>query len=364
MNAAITANSMPDMILGNPGDLGTYHTAGVMLPLDDFIGDPTDGLVDMASVLDYNLFFDKFGDDTIGISPGRSILMMYYNADMLEEAGFDGPPATFEEFAQMCEALNNPPDRYCYALAPEASTFANLAWNFGGQYASEDEQTAVLDDAGGVAALEWVKQLADNEWAYIPAARFGDQTDFANGKVAFTVGSSAGLPFYNAAVQGSANPFTWSVAPLPRGPNGDNYVDIFGPSIGIVQSTPEKEKGAWLFLKSLLDKETQEEWAQVTTYFPANREAAEAVGAMDPATIENQNFAAVLPQYKQAVTFLANGKREPTNPAWQAVRSIVANMMTAVFTAKSGADFTATEPAAAAAEGVERVNKALSEFGQ
>ncbi len=101
----------------------------------------------------------------------------------------------------------------------------------------------------------------------------------------------------------------------------------------------------------------------MTTYFPATKSAQDAVGAMDPATVSNKDFAAVLTQYKLAVTFLANGKREPASPAWQSVRSIIANLVTAVFTGKSGPDFTATDPAAAAKEGVDRVDKALLQYG-
>lgn len=364
MNAAITANSLPDMVLGNPGDLGTYDAAGVMLPLDDYIKDPTDGLGDLASQIDPALYFDTFDNRIVGISNGRSIQVMYFNADMLQAAGFDKPPATFEEFEKVCEAVSKPPDTYCFALVPGASVFANLDWNQGGVYASADETKATFDDAAGVATLEWLKKLADKQWAYIPAAAFGDQTDFGNGKVAFTIGSTAGLPFYQNAVQGSSKPFKWGIAPLPRAANGKNNVDLFGPSIGILQTTPEKQKGAWQFLKFLLSQEVEEEWAQVTTYFPANRAAAEAVGAMDPTTVTNKAFASVLDKYKLAVTFLPDGKREPSAAAWQSVRDIVANMMTAVFTGKSGADFTATDPAGAAKEGVERVNKALSEFGK
>jgi len=38
--------------------------------------------------------------------------------------------------------------------------------------------------------------------------------------------------------------------------------------------------------------------------------------------------------------------------------------VTAVFTGKSGSDFKETDPEKAAKEGVERVNKALSEYGK
>lgn len=361
--AAITANSYADLVLGNPGDLADYNNAGAMVPLDDYINDPQIGLTkDQLAEIDQSLYFDKFDNKTLGISIGRSAQVMYYNADALKAAGFSQPPATFDDFDKVCAAVTKA-DFGCYAFIPSASTFANRDWNFGGQYSSSDEKTATFGDSAGVNALTWLKNQADKKWAYQPSGAFGDQTDFGNGKVEFTFGSTAGLPFYYQAVSGSSKPFNWSIAPMPSGPNGKNYVDLFGPSIGIMKTTPEKQKAAWMFLKFLLTKDVEVEWAQVTTYFPATKSAQDAVGAMDPATVSNKAFAAVLPLYKLAVSFLSNGKREPSSPAWQSVRSIIANMETAVFTGKSGPDFTATDPAGAAKEGVDRVNKALSQYG-
>jgi ABC-type glycerol-3-phosphate transport system substrate-binding protein len=362
--AAITANSIPDLVLGNPGDLADYDNSGAMVALDDFINDPQNGLSkDQLAEIDQSVYFDKYNGKTIGISIGRSAQVMYYNADALKAAGFDNPPATWDDFDKVCAAVSKPPDFYCYAFISSASTFANWDWSRGGQYASADEKTAVFDEPAGVETLTWLKNLADKKYAYQPAGAFGDQTDFGNGKVEFTFGSTAGLPFYNAAVAGSKAPFKWSIAAMPRGPNGKNYVDVFGPSIGIMKTTPDKEKAAWLFLKSLLAKDVEVEWAQVTNYFPATKSAQGAVSALDPTTLSNKNFAAVLPLYKLATTFLVNGRGEPKSPAWQGVRNIIANMQTAVFTGKSGADFQATDPAAAAKEGVTKVNKALAEYG-
>ena len=58
------------------------------------------------------------------------------------------------------------------------------------------------------------------------------------------------------------------------------------------------------------------------------------------------------------------GVREPTAAAWQGPRSTISTMLTAVFTGKSSADFTATEPEAAAKEGVQRANKVLDNYGK
>ncbi len=88
------------------------------------------------------------------------------------------------------------------------------------------------------------------------AEQFGDQTDFANRKVLFTMGSTSAIPFYDAAIkQGAGGPFAWSVAPIPGARAGTgtsagarSVLDIYGASVSVVKSTPERQLAAWLFL--------------------------------------------------------------------------------------------------------------------
>ncbi|MBI3913230.1 MAG: extracellular solute-binding protein [Chloroflexi bacterium] len=366
MMAAIQANAVPDMVMGNPGELGQYDDAGVMVDMTSYING-ADGLnAAQLAEINQSLYLDKFGNKILGLSFGRSAQLMYYNVDMLAAAGFTKAPETWDDFDKVCAAVTKG-DVACYAFVPSASTFASWVWSWGGTYSSADEKKATFDDAAGVATLKWLKNLADKKYGYAPSASFGDQTDFGNGKVAFTYGSSAGLPFYYTAVKGSAKPFKWDVAPMPRGPNGKNNVDLFGPSVGIVKSNAEKQRAAWLFLKYMLTKDQELDWAATTSYFPAPKSSIDAILALNEtqAGALNKDFPNILPQYKTAVGFTSTlGMREPNSAAWQGARGIIANMLTAVFTGKSGADFKETDPEKAAKEGVERVNKALSEYGK
>jgi hypothetical protein len=108
------------------------------------------------------------------------------------------------------------------------------------------------------------------------------------------------------------------------------------------------------------------EWAQRLVYFPASKAARDAVLTLDPAKVaaNNSRLGPVYNQYKNAAGFAPMGLREPVAPAWQGVRGIIANMLTAVYSGKTSADFTATDPEAAAKEGVQRVNKSLDAYGK
>jgi hypothetical protein len=109
------------------------------------------------------------------------------------------------------------------------------------------------------------------------------------------------------------------------------------------------------------------DWAATTTYFPAPKSAQDAILALNDtqAAALNRDFPNYLAQFKTGIGFASTlGMREPNSAAWQGARNIIANMLTAVFTGKSGADFRATDPEGAAKEGAQRVNDALSQYGK
>lgn len=378
VNAAITAGATPDMVTGNPGDLFDYNTSGAMVALDSYIKDATDGLdAALLAEMSYKLpngqelFFDIGPDGkTIGLSVARSMNVMFYNVDMLKAAGFANPPATWDDFDKICAAVTQG-DTYCYpatASSMDTSAFASWVFSRGGIYATADEKKAAFDDAAGIDTLKWLKNMATTGWGKVPSVTSrGDQADFGNGKVAFAFGSTAGLPFFQDAVKGrKEGPFAWSVAPIPAGPKGKPVVNFFGPSIGIMKSNADKQKGAWLFLKYLLQKENQAEWALRLVYYPASKSARDYILSLDAAKVSatNNRVGPVFEQFKKAAGFVSIGLREPTAAAWQGPRSTIATMLTAVFTGKTSADFTVTDPEGAAKEGVQRVNKILDAYGK
>lgn len=367
MNAAIAVNSYPDLVWGRPADLMTYYNAGVVVPLDSYINDPKDGLsAAQLAEINTSLYFSKYDGKTLFVAAAVMEQVMYYNADMLKVAGFEQPPATWDDFDKVCAAVSKPPDTYCYAFIPNASTFASWGWSRGGEYTTADEKKATFDDSAGIDTLKWLKNQSDKHWAYQPSGAYGDTTDFGNGKVAFTFSMSSGLPYYSDAVSGSKKPFKWGIAPFPAGPNGKQVVNSYNTSMAILKTTPEKQRAAWLWIKFMLSKDGGTNWALATAYFPTSKSTLDALNAMDEASARaaNPDFAKVLDQYKIATKFAALGRAEPISPAWQGARTIIENMMIAVFTGKSGADFRATDPAAAAKEGAQRVNDALSQYGK
>ncbi|MBS3783394.1 MAG: ABC transporter substrate-binding protein [Anaerolineae bacterium] len=340
--AAISAGTPPEMAVAYQNMVAEYAEADVVEPLDDYIASQTYGLSE-AELNDYYQAFlegdryPAFDNQILSFPPNRSMEVMFYNIDWLAELGYEGPPQTWEEFGEMCGAATDPAaETSGYAISPSASTFAGWVWTRGGEILSEDGTEPVFGEEGQ-EALAFLQDLVEEGYAYQIAERYGDQTDFANEKALFTFGSTAGLPYYDAAVEGR---FDWSIAPLPH-ETEEPIVDMYGPSITVFQTTPEKQLASWLFLKWFTEPEQTARWAITTGYFPVRRSAAQSEEMLAHFS-EN-------PLYAKAFSFLPYAKTEPTIAGWQAVRDALEEAIVAVITGEQTPE-AAIESSLAAAE--------------
>ena len=158
----------------------------------------------------------------LGLPPNRSMEMVYYNQTWLEELGFAGPPSNPAEFKEMaCAATATPfsaataEGSLGYQLSIDTSRFASWTFAFGGDIFDYDANQFTVNSAASIEAMEFLQDLFDSGCARIVSENYGDQTDFGNGTLLFTVSSSSGLPYYKSAVDSGAG-HEWSVAALPN----------------------------------------------------------------------------------------------------------------------------------------------------
>ncbi len=216
VTAAIAAGSPPDIAVAYQNDVSNYIKSGAVIPLDDLMSDPKIGFTadDLKDI--YPSFIDHYpqaGNKVYSIAFMRSLEVMYYNADLLKAAGFDQPPATWDDFMKICAAVSKPPDIYCHELNPDASRFAGWVFSRGGDLISADGKSVAFNSPAGLDSLKWEQQMFQNKYATIIAKAFQDQTDFALGKIAFTFSSTAGLPYYDKAIQDAGKVKNWNIAP-------------------------------------------------------------------------------------------------------------------------------------------------------
>jgi ABC-type glycerol-3-phosphate transport system substrate-binding protein len=207
-----------------------------------------------------------------------------------------------------------------YQFNIDASRFANWTFAFGGDVFDDENTRYSYNDEAAVAAMTFLQELYDEGCAGLVAERFGDQTDFSQGALLFTIGSTAGLPFYQSAVAESAD-FNWSIAPLPH-TAAEPTPNIYGTSLSMPKGTPESELATWLFIKYFAGSEVQAQWVQNSNYLPVRTNVAGDLA----------DYLAVNPAYATAFEMLPYGLSEPSVPGYDFVSDMVEEAIVAILT--------------------------------
>jgi multiple sugar transport system substrate-binding protein/sn-glycerol 3-phosphate transport system substrate-binding protein len=270
--------------------------------------------------------------------------VLYYNADWLKALGFSAPPKNWAEFAEACRKASDPAKGTVgYEVGTDASRVFAQVISRGGSFVSSDGLTYKLDTPEMKAVLQYLQQLYKTGAARKIAEKYGDQADFANGKALFTMDSSSGASFYARAVKASPRgSFHWGIAAIPH-ETSEAVLDIYGASVSVVKSTPQKQLAAWLFLRWMSEPKQQSAWVRVSDYYPVRRSVANQL----------DDYIKTNPQFGQGFELLKNSRQqgEPTFPGYEQVRDAITTAVNAVL---DGAD-----PAATAAELQKKALKSL-----
>lgn len=107
------------------------------------------------------------GGKTYGMPWLLDTKYLFYNIDMLKQAGFDKPPATWEELTTMAKAIKEKkladyPIVWSWKQAEAAiCDFTALLYGNGGKFL-DDAGKPAFNDEKGVAVLDWMKKSIDD----------------------------------------------------------------------------------------------------------------------------------------------------------------------------------------------------------
>ena len=326
MITAIAGGSTPDLVVAYQNQAAGYQVGDALIDLEQYVKDPKWGLGD-----EINDYFEgmvkqdlskQFGGMRLGFPPNRSMEVLYYNADIMAEVGMSGPPTSWDDFYEACKRATKGA-RKGYDVRTDASNVFAMIISRGGDIAKADGSGYQYNTGEMRDSMVLMKKIYDDGYSKKIAERYGDQTDFANQTVAFTMGSTSGLPYYARAVDGSdTGPFNWSVAAIPH-TTAKPVQDIYGASLSVCQSTPEKQLAAWIFIKWMSEPSQQAKWVEVSNYFPVRKSTAQGLG---PYLEKNPNYATAFNLMK-----MAELKYEPPYSGYDEVRDAVAAAFNAIL---------------------------------
>lgn len=254
-----------DVVLTDVVWIGEFAGNGWLEPVKTFtdnakLADPKLNLKGFFPILLES--FGTWGDEVYGLPFDNYSGLLYYNKCTLQQAGFDKPPATWDELMnvyapKLTDAANR---KYAYALqsrrgeTQSADSFMRVLWPFGGSLL-DDKFKSNLNSPQSQAGLKFRQDLMK----YMPPGIVDyDHAEAVNalaqGNVAMITEWSA---FYSTLSDPSKSKITdcLAVATEPAGPAGLKPA-LGGFSLGVnAQSSDAKKAASWLFIQWVTSEE-------------------------------------------------------------------------------------------------------------
>jgi ABC-type glycerol-3-phosphate transport system substrate-binding protein len=346
VRAAIQGKSLPAISVAYESQVVEYMGNGALEPIETFVKDPKDGLseADLADFepqyLESNRY-QQFGGKLLSFPFTKSVLLLYYNAKLLKDAGFDKPAESWDEFEKQAAAIAAKTGKPAFVFDSDPSTLDGMIYSFGGELLTADGKTRFSEKPtrSMLEMLKRMKQAKTLVWAA------GDDAAnlFLSGGAAFSTGTSSTRAQAETQI---GNRFAWDVAVIPHASGANPVTVMYGGNVCIFKSTPERELAAWRFVKYFVSPEVTARWARDTGYLPVRKSAIDLP--------EMKTFYQQHPVALHVLDVAKVAKGEPNVLGWQEVRDLLKAASDAMVNGSG-------QPAPAAAELKEKADKALAE---
>lgn len=241
----------PDVVNFAVYDLQAFGAQGALVPLTERVERDwdSDDLGDNVDVLMDAMLAD---DEYYGLPRNASGWFLYYNAEMLDEAGAPHPDGTWTwddlrtYGSQIADSLDDPSS---YALAMDPSNmdqFIGYVWSAGGDFFNEDQSDILIDGPEAREAFSFLHGLMNDDGIMTPPSALptgtGMQDLFLSGSVAMFADTGAHIATLQAA------DFEWDVAIAPSGPSGESWGRMGATGVTIPQASEHPDE-AWEFIR-------------------------------------------------------------------------------------------------------------------
>lgn len=315
LSIGASANELPDLVLLDSPDHASYASMGIFADLT--------GKFDVDNYYEGPVASATYEDTLYGVPFGCNCLSLYYNVDMLKDAGIE-PPTTWDELKEAAQALTTESVTglaFC-SLQNEEGTFNFSPWLW-----STGATSYEMDSEGGIRALSFIKELVESGAMSKECINWtqGDvMNQFISGNVAMMVNG----PWQIETMKAEAPDLNWDVTLLPKDKEyasvigGENYAVIAGGN----------EEGALNFLTYATEEEQVMTMMEKLGYISADKDIAAKQFSDEKDAI-----------YKKFVDQLEYAQARGPLPEWPEVSDAISLAFNQVMTGEM-------EPADAAAE--------------
>jgi multiple sugar transport system substrate-binding protein len=263
---SVAGGQTPDVTQLGTTWMGEFAQVGALDPTPD--------------TFDPSVYYEGAWESTVvdGVSYGVpwyvETRVLYYRTDLAEEAGWDEPPADWDELKQMASDLQEAGAQHGISLGLGVGSWQQylpFAWSNGGEMVDDDYQFT-LDDPANVEALEYYASFFDDGLTAAQPEGFDITPAFIQGT--FPMFFSG--PWHLALIEetgGEDFADQWTVATMPTRDSATSFVG--GSNLVVFEDTPNRD-AAWAFLDFVSQPDIQSLWYQEVGALPAVQEAWES----------------------------------------------------------------------------------------
>ena len=275
----------------------------------------------------FSAYFD--GNPKLLHEVGKSLEVVYYNKDWLNELGLSEPqtPAEFAEAA--CAATNSTfsgrvgdTASLGYEIDTDASNFAAWVFAHGGDVFDYDSGQYILNSSEAVAAMEFIQGMANKGCAQVTRDKYADQQYLGLGSNLFALSSTSGITYFQKAIEEGYNG-QWEISKVPH-TTKNPVMNLYGGGL-IMGNTGNVDKmvAAYQWMKYISNTENSAVWSTESGYGFVRTSSAD-----HPLIQTKRNE---LPQYDRSLGLIQYGKGEPSVPAYYSVRGEIEKAYAAII---------------------------------
>ena len=275
----------------------------------------------------FSAYFD--GNPKLLHEVGKSLEVVYYNKDWLNELGLSEPqtPAEFAEAA--CAATNSTfsgrvgdTASLGYEIDTDASNFAAWVFAHGGDVFDYDSGQYILNSSEAVAAMEFIQGMANKGCAQVTRDKYADQQYLGLGSNLFALSATSGITYFQKAIEEGYNG-QWEISKVPH-TTKNPVMNLYGGGL-IMGNTGNVDKmvAAYQWMKYISNTENSAVWSTESGYGFVRTSSAD-----HPLIQAKRNE---LPQYDRSLGLIQYGKGEPSVPAYYSVRGEIEKAYAAII---------------------------------
>lgn len=258
------SDSLPDVMDVDNTDTANYAQMGILADLTSRVTSEIEMDQYYEGVLNNSMWDGKY----YGLPFTANDLALYCNMDLLNQAGVDAIPTTWDEMLDACAKLKQI-GVTGFGIAANQSTDTSfqmwpVLWSQGVDYTDLGSQNTI-------DALNFYKSMAENGYMTTEAIQYASG-DNANQFIAGNIAMIIDGPWRLRSVESGVD-FNFKVASIPAGSAGQITV-LGGHNFAITEGG--NVDAAWEFVKYMNSPAVMQKYYEAENYIPARKDVCEA----------------------------------------------------------------------------------------